>query len=169
MDLKAMIAGLSACACAFLASADDIKSTNQINKTHFAQYEKNIIEYEQNSYISLCDYLINESKVIFLKIAAHGLSGNAQKQEYAGFLQSLEKVADVAYKRFNNKKAPLKEKNESVYYSVLALATIINAALDSDYMSVAGGFDYEALADIDIIAEGKRQAELMKYYKSLGA
>ena len=167
MDLKGMIAGLSACTCAFLCISDELSSISA-NKTHFTHYEKNIKEYEQNSYLSLCDYLINESKVIFFKIAAHGLKAEL-KDEYSSFLQSLYRVANIAYKRFNNNKIPFKEKNESVYYSVIALISIINAALDDNYMKAAGGFNYQTLIDVDIIAEGKIQAELFNFYNNLGA
>ena len=36
-------------------------------------------------------------------------------------------------------------------------------------MKAAGGFNYQTLIDVDIIAEGKRQAELFNFYNNLGA
>ena len=47
--------------------------------------------------------------------------------------------------------------------------SIINAAVDDEYMKIAKSFDYETLANIDIIKEGKKQADLSAYLKNIGA
>lgn len=165
MNFKIISTGLSLILCSYL----DIQA-NEFSNNHakiFSAYEQNIQKNQKESYGALCDYLLNQSKVIYLKIAKDGIE-KSDKQKLKEFLDILDKVAIVAKNRAK-KDTIFRQKDENIYYSVLALMSIINAAVDDEYMKIAKSFDYETLANIDIIKEGKKQADLSAYLKNIGA
>ena len=165
MNFKIISTGLSLILCSYLDT-----QANEFSNNHakiFSAYEQNIQKNQKESYGALCDYLLNQSKVIYLKIAKDGIE-KSDKQKLKEFLDILDKVAVVAKNRAK-KDTIFKQKDENIYYSVWALMSIINAAVDDEYMKIAKSFDYETLANIDIIKEGKKQADLSAYLKNIGA
>lgn len=169
MELNKIFKGSVACVLALMVTntslnAEYLSSLYKPSKTEKTQKSSTKNYISNKKYTSLCDniFVMNDTywtSLIIEKDYFNQFDENKkiqEKQKIKKMIKVLTKVIAVAKKRIESPTyKDLKNENEKVYYSSLAVKQLLEEITNEEFMRLTGGIDALKVEYFDIMEYGK--------------
>lgn len=154
--------------CAAALSADSFSNQPAYHMQSQSAQQQNISQQESLSYASLCGSVLSNNTLFFRLLAnQQEYIGDSQSREILqSFIKKLDNVCAIANERMQQG-GTFKPFDENVFFSSLALKTLIGNLLDKDFMENIGA--NPSLQDVEIVAFGRGIAEADKDFENVAS
>lgn len=122
--------------------------------------QKHIMKEQDEDYILVCNSIFEKHKNIFKVLITKqndflGISDN-EKQEIKRVIDKLTEVIETAKERIESPNyKDLRNENEKVYYSSLAIKNLLEEIIDEEFMRLTEGVKFVDIENRDILEYGK--------------
>ena len=150
--------------CVAALSADSF-SNQSIQHIQAPSAQQSILQQESLSYASLCGSVLSSNTLFFRLLANRQeyIDDLKSREILQSFIAKLDNVCTIANERMQQSGA-FKPFDEDVFFSSLALKTLIENLLDEDFMENVGA--NPSLQDVEIVAFGRGIAEAARDFEN---